>query len=163
MVSRAYAHTSHRTVTNGERFLNQLPPQGRARGNRPRSSVFPGRGLFAYHHSCSPRGRLLIKHTSKGCLSTFPEDSEGEQYFCALPLLCSRASASLEGELFSMSGIPVFTSSALVFMVAAQGIPRDQLALLARGPCIPGSHWMVTKRGSSWLAITPRVLHRTVD
>jgi len=125
-------------------FLISYHPQGTARGNRPKSSVFWGRGIFTYHHSCSLRGRLLMKHTSKGCLSAFPEDSEGEQYFCTLPPPCSRAPASLESELFFMSGIPVFMSSALVFMVAAQGIPLDQLALLARGACIPGSHWMVT-------------------
>lgn len=124
-------------------FLISSHAQG-TRGNRPRSSVFLGRGRFTYHHSCSLRGRLLIKHTSKCCLSTFPEDSKGEQYFCALPPPRSRAPASLEGELFSMSGIPVFTSNALVFMASAQGLPLDHLALAARGACILGSHWMLT-------------------
>lgn len=42
------------------------------------------------------------------------------------------------------SGIPVFISGALVFMATAQGIPLDHLALVARGSCVPDSHWMVT-------------------
>ena len=59
--SGAYAHTSHRTVTNGERVLKQLPPPptpGPSKRQHTQGLLLP------YHHSFSLRGRLLIKSTS---------------------------------------------------------------------------------------------------
>ena len=54
--SRTFASRCHRTVTNSKEYLNSYHPQGTARGNRPRSSVFSGRDLLANPHSCSWRG-----------------------------------------------------------------------------------------------------------
>ena len=54
--SRTFASRCHRTVTNSKEYLNSYHPQGAARGNRPRSSVFPGRDPLANPHSCSWRG-----------------------------------------------------------------------------------------------------------
>lgn len=43
-----------------------------------------------------------------------------------------------------ISGVPIFTSGALDFMAAAQGMPLDYLALVVRMSCVPGSHRTVT-------------------
>lgn len=43
-------------------FLNSYHPQGKARGNKPKSS----RVLLTYHCNCSLNGRFLIKHISQG-------------------------------------------------------------------------------------------------
>lgn len=45
-----------------------------------------------------------------------------------------------------MSGIPVFTSDALVLMPTAQGTPLDFLALVARLACVPKSYGTVITR-----------------
>lgn len=39
-----------------------------------------------------------------------------------------------------MSGALVFTSGAMVFAAATQGIPLDHLASVARGACISGPY-----------------------
>lgn len=56
MSSRTSASRCHRTVTSSKEYLNSYHPQDTARGNRPRGSVFPGRGHLANPHSCSWRG-----------------------------------------------------------------------------------------------------------
>lgn len=56
MSSRTFASRCHRTITSKKEYLNSYHPQDTARGNRPRSSVFPGRGLLANPHSWSWRG-----------------------------------------------------------------------------------------------------------
>lgn len=59
-----------------------------------------------------------------------------------------------------MSGTPDFTSGIPGFVTAAQVTPLDHLALVARGPSIPGSHGIITIVESFWKATTPRGLHR---
>ena len=43
-----------------------------------------------------------------------------------------------------MSGTSVLMSGALVFTAAAEGIPLDCLALMAKGACVPQSYKTVT-------------------
>ena len=55
-------------------------------------------------------------------------------------------SASLRGALLNVSGTPVFTSGALVFAAATQGIPFNHLLLKTRWAYVPGSHGTETIR-----------------
>ena len=55
---------------------------------------------------------------------------------------------------------PVFTSRALVFVVAAQGTHPDHLGLVASGACVHGSNRTVTKR-ERVLGLLPTPGHST--
>lgn len=80
--------------------------------------------LLAYHHSCSLRGRLLIKH--KSMAAAFPENSRG-----AISL--HSPSAMLQStSIFSVGEELLYMSGALVFVAAAQGIPLNCLVMVAR-------------------------------
>lgn len=60
VTSGAYVCRAHRTVTNRERLLEQLPSQGHSQ--RQQSQEAQSRPI--YHHSL--RSKLLIKHMSGG-------------------------------------------------------------------------------------------------
>lgn len=89
------------------------------------------RGLLALPHSCGLRGGLLIKHTCRGHLQSFPETLAGGRYLHAVLLLHSSLPVFPRGEL-------VCTSGALVLL-----LPLDSLGLVAREACIPRSHRIV--------------------
>lgn len=66
-----YIRGCHRTATNREIVLYWLPPcQGTAERQQSEMHIqyFCERCLLAYLHNCGPRGKLLIKSTSKGQL-----------------------------------------------------------------------------------------------
>ena len=65
----------------------QPPPLG-TRSNRLGAQPFFERGLLAHHHSCSLKGRLLIKHTSKAHHNQFQRVwMVSEVFFCHAPQL----------------------------------------------------------------------------
>ena len=68
VASEAFTHRPCRTVPNGEKVLNWLPTQSTAwhKQTETHPQSFCERGLGVYFHRCGPRGRLQIKHTSKG-------------------------------------------------------------------------------------------------
>lgn len=67
---------------------------------------------------------------------------------------------SPRGKILYMSGAPVFISGAMVYVAAAQEIPLNCLALVARGSLCS---WVTRDchnwRDSSWKATIPGVLH----
>lgn len=68
VVTRTNTQGSHRATTKREMFLNSytLGTEQEAINQGPKS--FCERGQLFYLHRCNLRGRLLIKHTSKGGL-----------------------------------------------------------------------------------------------
>lgn len=68
-------------------FLNSSSPPGAQQeaGVQGGACSFRDRGVWAHHHSCSPRGRLLMKHV-QGLLQSFLETSHRVCRLCALPL-----------------------------------------------------------------------------
>ena len=70
MASGAYIHGSHRTITNSSELFSQPTPPAQVTAQRqqtePHPQSFCEKCLSAYLHSCGLRGRLLLKHTSRG-------------------------------------------------------------------------------------------------
>ena len=82
-----------------QQLLNSHPPLGTTRSNRLGGQPFVERGLLAQHHSCSLKGRLLIKHTSKAHDKPFQKFWTGSEVFsfCRAP----RLQYLLEGSFYT--------------------------------------------------------------
>ena len=95
VASGTYMCGSPRTATNGEAVLHQLPPlQGTAQKQQSSMHLqyFCGRGLLAYLPNCGLKGKLLIKSTSEGQLSSPLDTREAGSIIIMLPLLRPRSS-----------------------------------------------------------------------
>ena len=67
MTSGAYVHGPHKTINKGDRVPKQLPPSGHCKRQQTQELNPPRKRPI----SCTLRGRLLSKHTSKADCKPF--------------------------------------------------------------------------------------------
>ena len=96
-------------------FLARYHPQGTMQTHQKEihAQPFYERVLLAYLQICGPRGRFLVKHTSRGWLQSSPESEEaGGCHLCAFTLPLTMSLMSMRKGLVYMSGTLAFVSAA---------------------------------------------------
>ena len=142
--SRAY---SHRTETSGEWvFIGLSLSQWSIQS-------FCSRSLLAYNLGCSLRGRVLIKCTFKGWLSSSLETLEVDAVYMLSFCQAPGCQYCMEGSLY-MCLVSQFLCVVLAFVAKAHGISLDYLWVL-----FPGFHMTVTIRYSSLPTTILRAKH----